>query len=89
MDNRKTAVVIFAVIVTVAGLGASGVFVTHKSWTGLRSAQPITITGTYRTLEACRVDVGKSAGWCGKGCRAYGPGEIADCAPLIEVEPGK
>jgi hypothetical protein len=87
MDNRKTAVGIFVVIVAMVVLGSSAIFMTRKPWTGIQSAQPITIIGTYRNLEACRVDLGKAGGWCGKGCRAYGPGEIADCAPLIKVEP--
>jgi flagellar basal body-associated protein FliL len=90
MTEQQTAVGIFVIVLVIVVvavvLGAAGIFATHKSWTGLSATEPPAIIGTYRNLEACRVDVGKVGGWCGKECRNYGAGQFADCAPLTKVE---
>lgn len=89
MNDRKTAVgilvILLVILVVVVVLGAAGIFFAHKPWTGLSSSLPTAVIGTY-DLEACRVDVGKIGGWCGKECHNYGTGHCADCAPLLKVE---
>jgi hypothetical protein len=42
--------------------------------------------GRFRNLEACRVEVGKIGGWCGKNCVRYASDSYADCAPLVPIE---
>jgi hypothetical protein len=85
MSDRKTAIWI-VIVLTIVLAAAAGIFAVREPWTGISSDTPIAPLGTFRDLDACRVEVGKVGGWCGKSCRTYTPGQIADCAPLIKVE---
>jgi hypothetical protein len=64
MKDGKTAVVLTMVVVV---LGAAGILAFYKPRTGQSSNSPPTVIGTYRTLDACRADIGKVGSWCGKG----------------------
>jgi hypothetical protein len=94
MNDSKTAVgtrvvllvMVVVVVVVVVVLGAARILAAHKPWTGLSSATPPKVIGAYATAEACRVEVGKVGGWCGKGCRDYGTEQATNFAPLISVE---
>jgi hypothetical protein len=54
-----------------------------KPWMGFTDNHEL--IGSYYSLAACKKDVGKRGGWCGKGCMQYPSGSIANCDPLIEV----
>jgi hypothetical protein len=83
LNYRKIAVWILILLAIALAAGALH-FVDRKPWMGLSSdVKPI---GKFRNVEACRIEVGKIGGWCGKDCKNYGAGMIADCAPLTKVE---
>lgn len=56
------------------------------SWAGIQSdGSRSTIVGHYDSLESCQATMKNAGGACGKGCRDYGNGLIADCQPLIPI----
>jgi hypothetical protein len=65
----------------------SGWFWFDKPWISVKqNGDKVIQVGTHRWLEECRKDVAKMGGnWCGKGCKNYGQGSIADCKPLLPV----
>jgi hypothetical protein len=74
------AVCIVTAVVVAAGCNL------HERWTGISSgAEAQSIFGRYRSLEECRSSVEKIGGWCGKACRVYASGKVADCAPLLKI----
>jgi hypothetical protein len=83
MGSRKTAVWIVIVLTGVLATAALRFF-SRNPWMGL--SQDIRPIGEFHNVEACRLEVGKAGGWCGKDCKIYGPGTVADCQPLVKIE---
>jgi hypothetical protein len=76
---------LFGIAIFVVAAGASGWWLFAESWTGIKpDGDKIVGIGTYRSLDACRSDVEKTGGWCGKGCKDYG-GAIAGCNPDLPI----
>jgi len=59
----------------------------YKPWMSIKlNGDNLIQVATFRSLDACRKDAAKSGGnWCGKGCKNYRNGSIADGKPLIPV----
>jgi hypothetical protein len=55
------------------------------NWTGIDADGSSHDLGQFRSLEECKLKVGKTGGWCGKGCKRYGDLGYADCSPLIPI----
>jgi hypothetical protein len=84
--ERRSSPLLIGVVIFLALAGAASPFLFTKPWMGIRqSGEQVTRVGTYRSPDACRRDVEKTGGWCGKGCGAYGEGSIADCNPLLTI----
>jgi hypothetical protein len=83
MSSRKTAV---WMVIVLAGVLATAAlrFFSRNSWMEL--SPDIRSIGEFHNVETCRLEVGKAGGWCGKDCKIYGPGTVADCKPLVKVE---
>ena len=76
---------LFGIAILAVLAGASGWWLFAESWTGIKPDGDKTVRiGTYRSLEACRSDVEKTGGWCGKGCKDYS-GAIAGCSPDLPI----
>jgi hypothetical protein len=74
------------VVIILALAVVVGLLVPPKRWSGIRQeGERLTITGAYRSLDACRSDVEKIGGSCGENCVDYGNGSIANCNPLVSV----
>jgi hypothetical protein len=73
------------ILAIVAIIAVAQIVVGRKHWAGFVS-YPIQRVGTFGDLNACRVEVEKVGGWCGKDCKSYGGGLYADCTPLVHVE---
>jgi hypothetical protein len=82
----KPIVVAIVLALTIAWIVGRAMNSDERPWIGLTSDLPLRPVGNFKTLEACRVEVGKAGGWCGKHCKNYRDGSYADCAPLVQVE---
>src|SRR5450755_4265010 len=79
---RPSVGMVFLLVLASTG----GCFFVPKSWTGIRmEGTRSSKVGTYRSLDACRTDVEQTGGSCGKDCREYDAGLIADCNPLVDI----
>ena len=72
---------------TLALVCAMGGWFLHKPWMGVKvDGGSVVQVGRYRSLDECRKDVATwGHDWCGKDCREYKQGSIADCEPLVHV----
>jgi hypothetical protein len=82
MSRKKVTVTILAAFIVIGLLVAWGL-PRLRPWEGFDYQSHR--RGAYRTLEVCRSQVESVGGWCGKGCRDYGEGLIANCDPLVAV----
>jgi hypothetical protein len=58
----------------------------HDIWTGLRiENDKVVKVASYSTLEACKIEIGKTGGSCGRNCVDYPQGQVADCNPLVTI----
>jgi hypothetical protein len=81
----NVALIVLAILIVV-GAGYLALHRRPDTWMGIRvdGNQSVKI-GIYPTQNACKIEVRKVGGGCGRNCRDYGNGLIADCDPLISV----
>jgi hypothetical protein len=74
------------ILISLALICALSWFLLAKNWEGIiyQNGKSIDI-GNYHSLEECRADVEKTGGWCGKNCKDYGGGSIANCDPNLPI----
>jgi hypothetical protein len=80
--RARIVVVVFLVVIASATW-----LLLRRPWMGIGTSgsHDVISLGTYRSLDACTKDVEKGGGWCGRDCRLYRQGSIADCNPLVTV----
>jgi hypothetical protein len=83
----KSSLIAFIIIAILVLAGAFILLRPTDTWIGLRSNGERESTNgvTYKTLDACKRDMEKVGGWCGRNCQDYGSGLIADCDPVLQV----
>lgn len=60
-----------------------------RIWIGFYGEQPNRPIGKEYSLDACRKQVEKVGGWCGKNCTEYASGLYKNCNPRVPISKAK